>query len=203
MLLHFGSIRIDTKSMPAVSTISVHPPVGEGRPVLVYLALVSDKRAAVEKWAARLGAPVTEQLRPLYEGDAKPLDISAVAEADGARVEVYTRAAAPDLAGLPWQVWAQPEGGARWLVNAFTTRERAERFTERHPTEYGPLTIECAAAADPAPLHWPSRGLRTTTRCQGEPLTAADFAASEADVTCPACRALLADETAEASGGAS
>lgn len=43
-------------------------------------------------------------------------------------------------------------------------------------------------------LHWPSRGLKTTTACQGEPLTPADFAASEPDVTCPGCRALLATQ---------
>lgn len=54
---------------------------------------------------------------------------------------------AAGLAGLPWRVYAQPEGGARWLVNAFATRALAERFAERHPTEYGPLTIEAADEA--------------------------------------------------------
>lgn len=46
--------------------------------------------------------------------------------------------------------------------------------------------------ADTTPvLHWPAPGLSTTTLCQGEPLTAADFAPTEAEVTCPECRAHL------------
>lgn len=46
--------------------------------------------------------------------------------------------------------------------------------------------------ADTTPaLHWPAPGLSTTTLCQGEPLTSADFTRIEADVTCPECRAHL------------
>jgi hypothetical protein len=107
-----------------------------------------------------------------------------------------TRAHAPD--GLSWRVYAQPEGGARWLVSAFAARKLAERYAERHPHVFGPLSIEHTTAADAVPLHWPSRGLRTTTSCHGEPLTVESFAAREADVTCPGCRALLSDETSAA-----
>jgi hypothetical protein len=49
-----------------------------------------------------------------------------------------------ELAGFPWRVYAGPlpdVSDVRWLVNAFTTRELAERFVGRH-SEYGPLTIE-------------------------------------------------------------
>lgn len=50
-----------------------------------------------------------------------------------------------------------------------------------------------AAQREPV-LHWPSRGLKTTTACQGEPLTPASFAAREQDVTCPDCRARLDEQ---------
>jgi len=94
----------------------------------------------------------------------------------------YVRPAAPDPAGFPWQVWAQPQGGARWLVNAFATRERAQRFTERHSGEYGPLTIECAE-----PVHWAIEGgPACRTRRFFESMTRAT-----SDVTCGACRALI------------
>ena len=42
--------------------------------------------------------------------------------------------------------------------------------------------------------HWHSRGLSITTLCQGEPLTAADFASRASDVTCPGCLALLPEQ---------
>jgi|GEM_PF-2490168 len=44
---------------------------------------------------------------------------------------------------LPWHVYGLPRPGDQgrpWLVNAFATRELAERFAGRHP-EYGPLTV--------------------------------------------------------------
>lgn len=41
-------------------------------------------------------------------------------------------------------------------------------------------------------VHWPARGLRITTWCQGEPLAGEAFADREPDVTCPDCLALLA-----------
>lgn len=201
MLLMYGKATVDTKGLPRISVMNSH---GNSDGATVYVLLESRTRAAVEKWAARLGTPVTESANDR----ADEREISTEAESDGYRLHVYTSVSvAPadsDPAEFPWRVYAQPQTGARWLVNAFATRERAERFVERHPTEYGPLTIEDAAAPAPAPapatpLHWASPGLRTTTSCDGEPLTAEAFAASEAEVTCRACRARLADR----SGGAS
>lgn len=56
----------------------------------------------------------------------------------------------------------------------------------------GELRAALGIVDEAAPvLHWPSPGLRTTTQCQGEPLTAEDFAQTEAAVTCPKCRANL------------
>lgn len=95
MHLNFGSINLDTKGLPAVSTFCVFPPFCEGDSVTVHIVLDSRKRAAVEKWAARLGAEVVEELRPLYEGDSTPLEFSTEVEADGYRIRVWTRAAAP------------------------------------------------------------------------------------------------------------
>ena len=57
-----------------------------------------------------------------------------------------------------------------------------------------------AEAADETAMHWPAPGLRTTTMCDGEPLTREAFAVNASDVTCPQCRALL---PAEPGGGAS
>lgn len=95
MLLKFGPFTIDSKGMPALQNVSVYPPLSANLPVTVCLALVSDTRAAVEQWAKTLGAEVTETVNPLYEGDPTPLDIRATAEAQGVRVQVFTRAAAP------------------------------------------------------------------------------------------------------------
>lgn len=196
MLLMYGKKTVDTKGLPRIAVMNSH---GHSDGATAYVLLESRTRAAVEKWAKRLGTPVIEGAG----ATADEREISTEAESDGYRLHVYTYATATpadsDPAEFPFRVWAQPQDGARWLVNAFRTRERAERFAERHPTEYGPLSIEDATAAEPpAPLHWPSRGLRTTTSCAGEPLTAEAFAASEAEVTCPACRAALDVE----SGGA-
>lgn len=196
MLIMFGKETVDTKGLPRVAVVNSHR---SGDETVLLILLESRTRAAVEKWAARLGVPVVEG--DAYKADER--EISAEAKSDGNRLRVYTyipgAPADADPAEFPWRVFAQPEDAARWLVNAFRTRERAERFAERHPDQYGPLSVEDATA----PLHWPSRGLRTTTSCQGEPLTAEAFAASEAEVTCPGCRALLPDVTPEPAGGAS
>jgi len=61
--------------------------------------------------------------------------------------------AVAELEGLPWRVYAQPESGARWLVNAFATRQLAERFAERHPAEYGPLSVESTEAPEQQITH--------------------------------------------------
>lgn len=96
MLLVFGSIRIETKGLPDAG-VHVYRPVSKGGPVRVHIAVTSGSRAAVGKWAKRLGAPVTERLIPPYENDPLPLplEIAAQREADGYVVRVYTRTAAP------------------------------------------------------------------------------------------------------------
>ncbi len=93
MDLVFGSIRIDTKGLPRPSVINVGRPYAEGGPVSVHIALESGKRPAVEKWAARLGVPVVEAVRPIYSGDPMPLHVAAEVEAHGYRVIVYIRTA--------------------------------------------------------------------------------------------------------------
>lgn len=189
MLLMYGKATVDTKGLPRISVVNSHG--NSDGTVYTVARLESATRAAVEKWAKRLGVAVTEA--PGYRADERR--IIAEAESDGSQLHVYTylpiAPADSDPAEFPWRVYAQPQDGERWIVNAFTTRERAERFVQRHPDQYGPLSIEDATA----PLHWRSRGLRTTTSCQGEPLTAEAFAASEAEVTCLGCRALLPEET--------
>lgn len=115
MLLRFGSVQVDTKRLPAVNGLYVYPPVSEGRPVLVNITLVSDKRAVVGQWAARLGVPVVEELRPLYEGDVRPLEVAAEVETDGYRVRVYIRTAAP--ADTAEDVDRMPTGKAAGLAS--------------------------------------------------------------------------------------
>jgi hypothetical protein len=54
------------------------------------------------------------------------------------------------------------------------------------------LTVIAVISADEErAMHWPARGLLTTTLCQGEPLTRESFVARESEVTCPGCLALL------------
>lgn len=163
MLLKFGPFKLEPKGMPTIFSLHVLPPSGPDRPVIVLVKLTSKQRAAVEKWAKKLGAEVTERTYPLFEDDPTPLEICAVAEADGVQVEIYTRTVAPVAAASAKDPDAEPDT---------------------------PL------------LHWPSRGLSTTTSCQGEPLAAESFAASEAEVTCPGCRALLPAAPADTAGGA-
>ena len=147
MRLNFGSIEFDAKGLPRIYSLRVSPGLpGEG-PLTVSILLESEQRAAVAKWADRLGVQVVVQVVDCKPYQSRPggpwvQTFEAVREAEGYRVRVWT---CHDLdASLPWQVWAQPQDAARWLVNAFATRELAERFTERHPDEYGPLSIECA-----------------------------------------------------------
>lgn len=149
MLLMFGKATVDTKGLPRVSVINSHGR-GDGT-VYIAVRLESGTRAAVEKWATRLGVEAAESAG--YRADERAVRATAVS--DGYELHVYTYVpAAPadsDPAEFPWRVYAQPEEGARWLVNAFATRERAERFVDRHPDQYGPLTIE--PADPPADVH--------------------------------------------------
>lgn len=205
MLLMFGKETVDTKGLPRIAVVNSH---GYSDGVTVYVLLESRTRAAIEKWAARLGAPVIESAGT----SADDRQISAEAESDGYRLHVYTYVpAAPadsDPAEFPWRVYAQPQDGARWIVNAFRTRERAQRFTERHPEQYGPLTIEDAtapgaetAAATPqqetthhAVMRHGSGGPECCTPRVWEPMTRDARA-----VTCPDCLATLTAQN----GGAS
>ena len=147
MLLMYGKATVDTKGLPRISVLNSHG--SSDGTVYTIVKLESATRAAVEKWAKRLGVPVAEA--PGYHADERR--IIAEAESDGSQLHVYTYiSVAPtdsDPAEFPFRVWAQPQDGARWLVNAFATRERAQRFVERHPTEYGPLSIEDATAPEP------------------------------------------------------
>lgn len=143
MRLNFGSIEFDAKGLPRIYSLRVSPGIlGEG-PVTVSILLDSNERAAVAKWAKRLGVQVVDckpyRARPEYPWTQT---FEAVHEAEGYRVRVWTSHELDDA--LPWHVYAQPQDAAQWLVNAFATRKLAERFTERHPDEYGPLSIECA-----------------------------------------------------------
>ena len=148
MLLMFGKATVDTRGLPRISVLNSHG--NSDGTVYTAVRLQSAARAAVEKWAKRLGVPVTEA--PGYRADERK--ISAEAESAGSHLSVYTYiSVAPadsDPAEFPWRVYAQPPDGARWLVNAFATRQRAERFAERHPTEYGELSIEDATVPEPA-----------------------------------------------------
>lgn len=94
MLLVFGSIRIDTKGLSDAG-VYIYPPVSEGRPIRVNIAVHAGGRAAVKKWAKRLDAPVIELLDPIYDGDPKALEIAAQREVEGYEVRVYVRLAPP------------------------------------------------------------------------------------------------------------
>lgn len=77
----------------------------------------------------------------------------------GAAASVDAPSVPADLAGFPWRVYGLPRPGDQgrpWLVNAFTTKQGAEGFAERHH-EHGPLTVtyaaEDAAASEPEVTH--------------------------------------------------
>ncbi len=77
----------------------VYPPYRKGGQVVVHVLPESQKRTAVQRWAARLGAPVVERVDPRYEGDPLPLEISATVETDQYKVTVVLRVAAPGETG--------------------------------------------------------------------------------------------------------
>jgi hypothetical protein len=60
MHLRFGPIEVNTQGLSRPLVVNVSGPHVEGGRVFVRIALESTKRAAVEKWAARLGVPVVE-----------------------------------------------------------------------------------------------------------------------------------------------
>jgi hypothetical protein len=160
MRLMLDLFDLDTKGLPRVFSLRVTPSRTGDRPTTVSILLDSCQRAAVAKWAARLGVEVVD-LKPFRSRpDSRwTHTFEAVREVDGFRVRVWT--------SVDLDAPAEP--------------------------------IEDSATGETA-LHWPARGLDTTTLCQGEPLTREVFAGRESDVTCPHCRALL---TPEPTGGAS
>jgi hypothetical protein len=85
----------------------------------------------------------------------------------------------------PSRALVYPVGGPnRPDQPAITVYKRAARIRDGHQGD------EAAPV-----LHWPAPGLRTTTLCQGEPLTAADFAPAAPEVTCSDCRTRLGPAT--------
>lgn len=125
----------------AIWALTGREPSGTPRPTLAELANLID--TALREADTCLSDPDAYPVEP-FTCLSQTRD--RLAEIQRALSNVIESASALDLAGFPWRVYAQPDDGARWLVNAFTTRKRAERFAERHPTEYGPLTIEHAEA---------------------------------------------------------
>lgn len=186
MRLNFGPIEFDAKGLPRIYSLRVSPGIlGEG-PLTVSILLESDERAAVAKWAKRLGVQVVDcepyRARPEYPWTRT---FEAVHEAEGYRVRVWTSMELDD--SLPWHVYAQSQDGARQLVNAFAARELAERFAQRHPDQYGPLTVE-----DARPVHWAIDGRAACrTGSLSDPMTRLASGA-----TCAACRALIPKEGA-------
>ena len=94
MHLNFGPIKIDTKGLPRIFQISVDPSYPGERTTRVSILLSGDRRADVQRWAARLGVEVSErETRPLFPGDRWARRAEAVAEVPGFRVTVWTRIA--------------------------------------------------------------------------------------------------------------
>jgi hypothetical protein len=97
MILMFGNATVNTKGLPRVSVINSHGS-GDGT-VYTVVKLEACTRAAVEKWAKRLGVEVTES--DGYSADTR--EVSAEAESNGYRLHAYTYVPA---------VPAEPTGGA-------------------------------------------------------------------------------------------
>ena len=90
MRLNFGEIEFDTKGLPRIFLLRANPSYTDNR-VEVSILLDSCQRAAVAKWAGRLGAQVVDrkpyQSRP---GDRWTHTFEAVREVEGYRVRVWT-----------------------------------------------------------------------------------------------------------------
>jgi hypothetical protein len=206
-------LNLPLHKLPGIFSVDIYSPDSPAEPVGVTILLKGYRRADVAKWAAHLGSEVTEgEPKPDPVGTMWERTVETVQETGGFRISVRTTVPAkvsadPDPAEFPWRVYAQPQDGARWLVNAFRDRERADRFAQRHPTEYGPLTVEHAevpgaeTAASPqqqvthhAVMRHGDGGPECGTGRFWEPMTRA-----RKDVTCPDCLASLDG----ADGGAS
>lgn len=91
MRLNFGSIEFDAKGLPRIYSLRVSPSFTDTGPLVVSILLERCDRAAVEKWAARLGVEVAD--RPPFQSrpDARwTHTYEAVREDDGIRVKVWT-----------------------------------------------------------------------------------------------------------------
>lgn len=84
MLLSFGEKTVDTTGLPRIAVISSYS-LSDGTTCVMVL-LASRARAAVEKWAKRLGVDVVEDAG----GCGWDSKVSAEAESDGYRLHVYT-----------------------------------------------------------------------------------------------------------------
>lgn len=191
MRLNFNAFEFDAKGLPRVFSLRVSPScTGEG-PVTVSILLDSCERSAVAKWAKRMGVEVAD-LKPYQSrpGDRWTHTYEAVLADKECRVRVWTsldQDAPADLTAVECLCGC---------TAAFC------RCSDPEACSCKPACPVCDRDQDAAEaaMHWPALGLRTTTMCDGEPLTADAFAVLEADVTCPRCRALL---PAEPAGGAS
>lgn len=94
MILMFGKATVDTKGLPRIAVINSSG--SSDGTTCVFVLLESRTRAAVEKWANRLGVPIAEA-----DGySAGEREVSAEAVSDGNRLRVYTYApVAPAVAG--------------------------------------------------------------------------------------------------------
>lgn len=91
MRLNFGSIEFDGKGLPRIFSLRVSPSITGTGPLVVSILLDRCDRAAVEKWAARLGVEVVD--RPPFQsrpGARWTCTYEAVREDDGIRVKVWT-----------------------------------------------------------------------------------------------------------------
>lgn len=90
MHLNIGPLEINTRGLPRVFSMRVSPsPAGDR--VNVNILLQSEQRAAVAKWAQRLGTQVVDgapyQSRP---GERWTQPFETVREVEGYRVRVWT-----------------------------------------------------------------------------------------------------------------
>lgn len=118
MRLNFGEIEFDAKGLPRIFSLRVSPSYTGSGPLTVSILLDSCQRAAVAKWADRLGAEVVD-LKPYQSRpDARwTHTFEAVREVDGYRVRVWTSLdldapAQPAAAEDPDARTAEPVGGA-------------------------------------------------------------------------------------------
>jgi hypothetical protein len=109
MRLNFGEIDFDTKGLPRIYSLSVSPAYTDKNSLIVRILLDSCQRAAVAKWADRLGVPVVDR-KPYQSRPAARWThtFEAVREVEGYRVKVWTSI---DL-DEPATGSSEPDGGA-------------------------------------------------------------------------------------------